>query len=202
MIRRIPHRPAHVYRTDALYFVTARTLHAQPWFAPEPRRQALLEIIDWVAAEAGCPLYAWFVGQEHYHILLGAWRPGLPLDPLKGVRAAEGPVQRFDLGRFVNRIHSIAGCRLNKEDRTPGRRIFYQFWDRCIRSEGEMFATVNYIHHNPVKHGLMQTLDQAREYPYSSLRAFHARYGAEWVGECFARFPVADYTTMEGGEPD
>jgi len=57
-----------------------------------------------------------------------------------------------------------------------------RFWEHTIRDEGDFARHVDYIHFNPVKHGLVQ---RVRDWPYSS---FH-RYVKEgilpddWAGD-------------------
>ncbi|MFP6848450.1 MAG: transposase [Pseudomonas sp.] len=40
-----------------------------------------------------------------------------------------------------------------------------RFWEHCIRDDADLERHVDYIHHNPVKHGLVK---QAMDWPYSS----------------------------------
>ncbi len=152
--------------------------------------------MDRVAREMGQSLYAWFVGPNHYHVLIGGQVNQPSLHPLLGATTGVVTLGRFDAGRFVNRTHSVISTLLNRADGTRGRRVFNQYWDRCVRSEGEMYAILNYIHQNPVKHGLASDLHAARLYLACSLHAFEARYGQDWVGECLARYPVTDYTPI------
>ncbi len=195
MLRRQLHRPAHLYRSSAVYFVTAGTVEAAQWLHVPERRQIVLAVLDRVTREEGRGLYAWFVGEDHYHVLLGGGE--VPLVPLLGATAGPDVTKRFDLGRWARRVHAVSATLLNRLDGTPGRRGFSQYWDRCMRSEGEMYATVNYIHQNPVKHGFVETLEGARRYPQCSLGRFIGRYGEEFVGECFARYPVKDFTSLD-----
>ena len=201
MLRRFPHRPAHLYRDRAIYFISASTLHRVPLLSEPARREKVLDVYDRVAREAGRPIYAWFIGLDHYHLLLGAGGDRGPLEPLRGA-LSEGPAKHFDLGRFVNRVHAVVSLLLNRADNTPGRRVFYQYWDRYVRTEGELYGTLNYIHNNPVKHRICANLDLARSYPHSSLGLFHARHGTEWVSECFFRYPVRDFTTFDEDDPE
>ena len=43
-----------------------------------------------------------------------------------------------------------------------------------VKSRGHFFATVNYIHHNPVKHGYVKLW---QEWAYSSAEEYLAQYG-------------------------
>lgn len=48
-----------------------------------------------------------------------------------------------------------------------GRTVRRQYRDTCLTYEQSFWARVNYIHYNPVKHGLVS---RPGEYPYSSYR--------------------------------
>lgn len=54
-----------------------------------------------------------------------------------------------------------------------------RFWEHTIRDERDYAAHMDYVHFNPVKHGLVA---QAAEWPYSSFRRAVARglYPLDW----------------------
>jgi putative transposase len=57
-----------------------------------------------------------------------------------------------------------------------------RFWEHTIRDERDFQAHVDYIHYNPVKHGLVE---RVRDWPYSSFHRF-VRMGwesADWAGD-------------------
>ena len=55
--------------------------------------------------------------------------------------------------------------------RKKGERGVWQrrFWEHCIRDEDDLKRCVDYIHFNPVKHGLVQ---RVRDWPWSSFYRF------------------------------
>jgi hypothetical protein len=55
----------------------------------------------------------------------------------------------------------------NEEEGCPGRQGWYQFWDRTLWTEGDLWSRINYVHRNPVKHGYVQSPE---DYPWSSFR--------------------------------
>jgi putative transposase len=71
-----------------------------------------------------------------------------------------------------------------------GRKIWYRYCDRAIRSQRHYYTTLNYIHYNPVKHDLVKS-------PYdwleSSVHWYLETYGREWLRETWVRYPVRDY---------
>jgi len=64
-----------------------------------------------------------------------------------------------------------------------GERAVWQrrFWEHRIRDEGELAAYADYIHWNPVKHGLVT---EPEAWPYSSFARFvrDGVYGVGWGG--------------------
>jgi putative transposase len=51
-----------------------------------------------------------------------------------------------------------------------GRTLWQRrFWEHTIRNEADYERHVDYIHYNPVKHGLVQT---PADWPHSSLHRF------------------------------
>ncbi|WP_458789442.1 REP-associated tyrosine transposase [Adonisia turfae] len=61
-------------------------------------------------------------------------------------------------------LRSLA--RYKKQEQTVWQR---RFWEHLIRNEDDFARHVEYIHYNPVKHGLVQN---PHDWPYSSIRLF------------------------------
>ena len=57
-----------------------------------------------------------------------------------------------------------------------------RFWEHTVRDERDFQAHVDYIHYNPVKHGLVE---RVREWPYSSFHRFVRQgwLGVDWGGD-------------------
>ena len=53
----------------------------------------------------------------------------------------------------------------------------YQYWDRCITHDTSYYARLNYVMHNPVKHGLVE---DAMDYRYCSARWFRRNNGSSF----------------------
>jgi putative transposase len=67
--------------------------------------------------------------------------------------------------------------------RRRGERGIWQrrYWEHTIRDDRDYAAHMDYIHFNPVKHGLVRS---AGDWPFSSFRDCVAAglYPAEWLG--------------------
>jgi putative transposase len=60
-----------------------------------------------------------------------------------------------------------------------------RFWEHTIRDEQDFQNHVDYIHYNPVKHGLVE---RVRDWPYSSFHRFVRRgwVSSDWAGDSSA----------------
>ena len=50
-------------------------------------------------------------------------------------------------------------------DEAEGRKVWRNFWDTKLTWEKSYFARLNYVHQNPVKHGLVLVANQYRWRP-------------------------------------
>jgi REP-associated tyrosine transposase len=57
-----------------------------------------------------------------------------------------------------------------------------RYWEHAIRNDNDLQRHVDYIHYNPVKHGLVR---RASEWPHSSFKSYVARgdLPEDWGGE-------------------
>ena len=61
------------------------------------------------------------------------------------------------------------------DDRKGERGVWQRrYWDHMIRDDRDFETHVNYIHHNPVKHGLVEDPD---DWPWSSWHRFKREFG-------------------------
>ena len=66
-------------------------------------------------------------------------------------------------------LHSRTAGWVNRLDKTPGRQVWHNFWDTRLTYQKSYLARLNYVHQNPVKHGLVAV---ANQYPYCSAAWF------------------------------
>jgi putative transposase len=148
------HSPAHVFVPKAMYIVTASTLGKQRLFAGDDRLRVLQATLFEVAEGFGWQLQAWALFSTHYHWI------------------AQSTSDSADLKALIQRLHSQSARLVNALDETPGRRVWFQYWDTCLTYEKIYYARLNYVHHNAVKHGLVAVAEQ---YAYCSAAWFNAR---------------------------
>ncbi|PIY95685.1 MAG: hypothetical protein COY66_06170 [Candidatus Kerfeldbacteria bacterium CG_4_10_14_0_8_um_filter_42_10] len=147
------HIPFHLYLDEKIYFVTARTIKGKKLFNCDVKLNLLESRIKMATKKYHTKLHAWVVLANHYHLLF-TLKQGIKLS---------------DLIRFVNGGSSHL---LNNIDNTRGRKIWWNYWDVCVRNEKDFWAYFNYIHYNPVKHGYAEA---ECDYRYSSYNYFKNR---------------------------
>ena len=90
------------------------------------------------------------------------------------------------LGRF----HGRTSYAWNGEDGTRGRKVFFRTVERAIRSERHYWATLNYVHHNPVHHGYVA---RWTDWAWSSAAEYLARTDPEEAKRLWRECPLDDY---------
>jgi putative transposase len=165
------HGPPHPEAAGAYRIVTAacyehrkvlNSVKRLEWFEGE----LLLVLRD---AELSCA--AWCVLPNHYHVL---------------VQVAD--MRTF--ARSLGQLHGRTAFTMNDQDGTCGRKVWYRCQDRCMRSEGHFFASLNYIHNNPVKHGYVL---KWQDWPFSSAHWYLDTRGRDWLVQIWQAYPLMNY---------
>jgi putative transposase len=121
-----------------------------PMLTSPERRDDFMHLLFDLAQKSGWRLQAWAVMTNHYH-----W---IGLSP----EAEDGA---HSLKTISARLHEVSTKRLNREDGTPGRRIWFNYWDSHITYQKSYYARLKYVHDNPVHHGV---IDHAANYRWCS----------------------------------
>jgi putative transposase len=93
----------------------------------------------------------------------------------------------------VRDLHSCTARWVNKLDGMQGRRVWYQFWDRCLTYERSYYARLNYVTQNAVHHGVVKV---ASQYPFCSAWAFEREATSAF------RRKISSYSYDRIKEPD
>lgn len=188
--------PPHIYEDNSCYFLTGSIVRHQRLLGTNAKRVLVQNVLKEAVPRYGIRLYAWVILADHYHLLL------------KTSKVAP-------IWKFVKRLHGDSAIRLNKLDGTPGRQVWYQYWDRFPRNDHDFWGYFNYIHINPIKHGYVRISDDILEvehrqikivpshaldvhqclveYPHSSYQYYLREHGEEILTDVWMRYPIPDY---------
>jgi putative transposase len=159
-MRSWPHSPSRLVVSPGTYMVTAGTYKKEKLFDSTATLTMLHDSLIDMALARAIRLEAWAVFPNHYHF-----------------------VGRFDeaaqpIEAFCQALHSITAIALNKESAMPGRRVWFSYWQTKLTFERSFLARLNYVHNNPVKHGIVQ---DSRDYPFCSAKWFEEDADPAWV---------------------
>lgn len=146
-----PHNPPHYFVSNAMYMVTGAILHNQPILNEDRKKQLILDILLDRSKYLGWHLEAWAILNNHYHFI------------------SKAPDNAGTLSKLIRQVHSVTAIELNRLDHTPGRQVWYNYWDTCLTYEKSFLARIHYVHVNPVKHALVEN---PIDYPFCSYRWF------------------------------
>ena len=86
-----------------------------------------------------------------------------------------------DIPRVVQRVKLSFSLQWLRHSHAQGPVWQHRYWDHIIRSDDDMRRHVDYIHINPVKHGLAHS---PREWPLTSFHRYlrSGMYDPDWGG--------------------
>ena len=149
-----PHAPAHKLSESGTYFVTAGTYRKRHHFRQAKRLGVLHRGLLKVAQEFEWAVEAWAVFSNHYHFV--AHSP----------RTENGA---SSLAAMLGVLHCETAKWLNRLDHTPERKVWHNFRETRLTYQKSYLSRLNYVHRNPVKHGLVPA---ANLYPWCSAAWF------------------------------
>jgi len=165
------HAPPHLQGVAGEYLITAACYEHCHVFESPDELSWLTEVFLSTMKEVGFSCMAWVFLPNHYHLLLETQ----DLSPV---------------GEVLRKLHSRTATRINGRQNQRGRRVWYRYSDRLVRSERHHWATVNYIHYNPVKHGYVAHM---ADWPWSGVHELLATWGRPRLEQVWSAYPVGEY---------
>jgi putative transposase len=166
------HSPPHPINEKRYYLLTAVNFEHRHIMTDDERRSTFQKTVLEKFREAEVEISGWVFLGNHYHLL--------------------GFVPNFPKLSFIfNGLHGATSRQWNLEDGLTGKRkVWYKFNDRMIRGEAHYYATLNYIHYNPVKHGYTKRMDQ---WEWTSFSWYLEEMGRDWLVEIWKKYPIKNY---------
>ena len=164
------HYPPRYDQGARHYMITAACYQHEPILGAQASRMVELEnsLSVVIAEAAGNHLRAWVVLPNHYHVLVFA--PDI-----------------LGLLKSLGRMHGRLSRRWNLEDRTIGRKVWHGAVETMVKSDRHHCAVLNYIYHNPVKHGYV---DRWQDWPFGSARDYLESVGHAEAKRRWEEYPI------------
>lgn len=136
------------------YFFTVVTYKRTRLFHTELARRCLREAIERTRTRRPFETVAFCLLPDHLHYL---WKlPEGDADYSKRWASIKGQFSREYL-RSISQYGQVASSRASKGEVCIWQR---RFWEHQIRDENDLQRHVDYIHYNPVKHGLVRNVEE------------------------------------------
>ena len=132
-----PHSPIHRLTEVGAYLVTCGTYQKLHYFQEAERLRTLTESLLGVTAKDAWNLQAWAVFSNHYHFVAASSPDSGPLRIL------------------INELHSSTARWVNQQDGTPGRKVWFQYWETRLTFQKSYLSRLSYVHRNAVHHRLV-----------------------------------------------
>ena len=174
MGRRLPwHRPPHrEFAGPVTFIITAACYEHRHVIGASPSRMGEFEKTILEACKStGANLFAWCILPNHYHLLTRT-------ENIKELR------------KEIGKAHGRTARAWNLEDECTGRKVWFNYVDRDMKSQRHYWASLNYVHHNAVHHGYATNW---RDWPYSSVHQYLDEMGREEAARIWREYPVLEY---------
>lgn len=157
------------------YFFTVVAYRRQPVLCDAAIRAALCEAVLSVRRTKPFSVDAWVLLPDHLHCV---WTlPDGDADFSGRWSLIKSRVSRA-VGLQYRRAEWMNASKLKHREATIWQR---RFWEHCILDGNDFRRHVDYLHFNPVKHGLVS---RVADWPYSTFHRFAAKgiYPPDWAG--------------------
>ncbi len=172
-------RPKRYYDEESRYvFVTSKTFRNAKIFNDPTKAALLLNCINYQVKEKYINLFAWVIMPDHFHLLvavIGKKNISQIMQSIKG-NFSWMLNQDYGIGIAHARKHELRWGGKNKSQtekhisltadqafepdhhkKMHGHKIWQtSFHDHVIRNQTDFNRHIEYIHHNPVKHSLVE----------------------------------------------
>jgi putative transposase len=153
------------------YFFTVNLLQRQDNDLLTRHIETLRTVVKSVQQRHPFRIHGWVVLPEHLHCVI-------ELPPGDVDFATRWRLIKMDFSKALPRTERISAVRTRRGERGIWQR---RYWEHLIRDERDFRAHMDYVHINPLKHGLV---DRVAEWPYSTFHRLVAQgiFPADWAG--------------------
>jgi putative transposase len=159
--------------TGGTYFITQVTYQRIPWLCSDLGRIGLREAIAKVREKYPFEINACVLLPDHFHCL---WT--LP-EGDKDFSVRLRLIKTYVTKHYGGKLGINAEVSLSRQKRQEKNLWQRRFWEHLIRDERDYALHCDYIHYNPVRHGLCP---KAEDWQFSSIHRFIAQgqYPPDW----------------------
>lgn len=155
-------RQARLDVPGALHHIMVRGIDKAKIFKDDQEKAAFLERLGQNVLEADCSVYAWVLMDNHVHLLFRSGRQGI--------------------SAVMRKLLTWYAQYFNRRHRRTGHLFQNRYKSILCEEEAYLIALVRYIHLNPIRAKIIQTLDELDRYLWSGHRAVIGKANYDWMG--------------------
>ena len=157
-----------IFESNPLYFITCTTVAWIPIFTRRPYFQILLNTLNFCRQNKGLKIFAYAILDNHLHLFAAGDNLAKIIKEFKSYTAKEiiRQAKEEEKGWLLSQLkyHKL------EHKKESGYQVWQEgFHPKMITSEEMLEQKVNYIHHNPVRIGVV---DKAEDWLYSGARNY------------------------------
>jgi putative transposase len=159
------------WQPGGTYFFTVNLLQRHGCDLLVRHVDLLREVVQAVRQRHPFLIHAWVVLPEHLHCVI-------ELPPDDADFATRWRLIKMGFSKALPKTERRSAVRIARGERGIWQR---RYWEHAIRDDADYRAHLDYVHINPVKHGLV---GRVRDWPYSTFHRLVERgvYPVDWAG--------------------
>ena len=159
------------WHSGGTYFFTVNLLQRQGNNLLTRHIELLRAVVKSVRQRHPFKIHGWVVLPEHLHCVI-------ELPPDDANYATRWRLIKMEFSKALPRTERLSAVRTRRGERGIWQR---RYWEHLIRDERDYRAHMDYVHINPVKHGLVECV---ADWPYSTFHRMVAEgiYPMNWAG--------------------
>jgi putative transposase len=158
-------RQARLDVPGALHHIMVRGINKSTIFEDDKDRIKFLERLGQTVSDGDCSIYAWVLMSNHAHLLFKSGRDGIT-----GV---------------MRKLLTWYALYFNKRHGRTGHLFENRYKSILCDEDTYLLSLVRYIHLNPIRADIIQTLEQLDRYPWTGHRAVIGKVDYPWMDVAF-----------------
>lgn len=173
-------RQARLDVPGALHHIMVRGIDKSNIFRDDEDKARFLERLGQTVEEGKCSVYAWALMNNHVHILFKSGKDGI--------------------SAVMRKLLTWYAQYFNRRHRRTGHLFENRYKSILCDEDNYLLALIRYIHLNPVRANIVETLAQLDLYPWCGHQTLIGKAKRPWmdVGQALAEFGATRRKAMNG----
>jgi REP element-mobilizing transposase RayT len=154
-------RKARLDVSGALHHIMVRGISKTDIFGDDQDRTRFLERLGVTVMDGQCTVYAWALMTNHVHILFKSGKQGI--------------------SSVMRRLLTWYAQYYNRRHKRTGHLFENRYKSILCDEDNYLLALVRYIHLNPLRAGIVKTIEELNRYPWSGHRTIVGKTTYPWM---------------------